>query len=97
MSKLTMYEINVLLAKAIEKIDGAEVTNKGQMTTSEHCDIDFTYDDRFFHIDLKNDDHEGQSFFQNVKAEISKAKDKEVIENALKAHLKEKDEQVRNN
>jgi len=92
-----MYEINVLVAKAIEKIDGAEVTNKGQMTTSEHCDIDFTYDDKFFHIDLKKDEVQGQSFFENMNIEISKSKDKEVIENALKAHLKEKDEQVRNN
>jgi len=91
MKKLTMYEINVLLAKAIEKIDGASVTNKGQMSISDHCDIDFTYDDQFFHIDMKKDEVEGQTFFENMNKEISKMKDREVIENALKAHLKEKE------
>ena len=51
-----MYELNHEIAYFIDQIDGAKVTNKGQYIMKPHCDIDFTYDGKFFHIDLIQDE-----------------------------------------
>tara|TARA_B100000787_G_C16075014_1_gene241729 strand:- start:37 stop:297 length:261 start_codon:yes stop_codon:yes gene_type:complete len=82
---LTMYELNKEIADCIDQIDGAEVTNKGQHTGTTHCDIDFTYKDKFFHIDLKEEAVQGQSFFENLTAQM-----REIDER--KKHEKEEEE-----
>lgn len=75
-----MYELNRKIAESIDQIDGAEVTNKGQYNQGKpHCDIDFTYDNLIYHIDLKTEEFDGQSFFEKIQSqmnEIDKKKSK---------------------
>ena len=77
-----MYELNKEIADCIDQIDGAEVTNKGQHTGTTHCDIDFTYKDKFFHIDLKEEAVQGQSFFENIQKQLVEIRQLKEIEDA---------------
>ena len=77
-----MYELNKEIADCIDQIDGAEVTNKGQHTGTTHCDIDFTYNDKFFHIDLKEEAVQGQSFFENIQKQLIDIRKMKEIEDA---------------